>query len=375
MHRRLRDALAVLVEQGEVVAPVRAGIAESWQRSLGSGLRPERFEVPFDVHDPATVLAHVAGPVLDGLVDDLATAEVAGLLTDARGHVLDRRVGHHRLEIELDRIHLAPGFVYAETATGTNAIGTAAVERAPCFVDGQEHFAEALTRVSCAAAPVTDPRSGRLAGVVDLTCRSSDASPLMLALARRAARDIEQRLIGDLGQADAFAAKCFLDLRRRAKGPIVFVTERTIMCNPAADPLVTAADRSLLWEQSKALLARVDTNTVDVVVSDGRSVAVTCEPVTDGGALIGAVLRLVPAAEPAIGYADDVGTTGGWQAMTDTERSVAGLVSEGLTNREVGQRLMMSRYTVDTHLRAIFRKLAVTSRVELARISLRQHPV
>jgi DNA-binding CsgD family transcriptional regulator len=55
--------------------------------------------------------------------------------------------------------------------------------------------------------------------------------------------------------------------------------------------------------------------------------------------------------------------------MTDTERSVARLVGEGLTNREVGARLFMSHYTVDTHLRSIFRKLAIASRVELARMS------
>lgn len=56
----------------------------------------------------------------------------------------------------------------------------------------------------------------------------------------------------------------------------------------------------------------------------------------------------------------------GWDSLTDTERRVAELVAEGLTNQEAGGRLFVSRHTVDFHLRQIFRKLGITSRVELA---------
>lgn len=54
-------------------------------------------------------------------------------------------------------------------------------------------------------------------------------------------------------------------------------------------------------------------------------------------------------------------------ALTGAERSVAALAASGLTNREIGSRLAMSRHTVDTHLRRVYAKLAITGRVELAR--------
>jgi DNA-binding CsgD family transcriptional regulator len=59
----------------------------------------------------------------------------------------------------------------------------------------------------------------------------------------------------------------------------------------------------------------------------------------------------------------------GWAAMTDSELAVARLVAEGLTNREVAERLFVSRHTVSGHLRSVFLKLAVNSRVELTRLA------
>ena len=57
----------------------------------------------------------------------------------------------------------------------------------------------------------------------------------------------------------------------------------------------------------------------------------------------------------------------GWQSLTETERHVALLVAEGLTNAQVGQRMFLSRHTIDFHLRQIFRKLNVHSRVAMTR--------
>jgi DNA-binding CsgD family transcriptional regulator len=61
----------------------------------------------------------------------------------------------------------------------------------------------------------------------------------------------------------------------------------------------------------------------------------------------------------------------GWDALTDSELEVARLVATGLTNVRVAEHLYVSPHTVSTHLRHIFAKLAVTSRVELTRIALR----
>jgi DNA-binding CsgD family transcriptional regulator len=60
----------------------------------------------------------------------------------------------------------------------------------------------------------------------------------------------------------------------------------------------------------------------------------------------------------------------GWESLTQTERSVAGLVATGLTNQQVADQMFISTHTVAFHLRQVFRKLSVRSRVELARAAL-----
>jgi DNA-binding CsgD family transcriptional regulator len=49
---------------------------------------------------------------------------------------------------------------------------------------------------------------------------------------------------------------------------------------------------------------------------------------------------------------------------------VVELVAQGLTNREAGERLFLSHHTVGFHLRSIFSKLGVNSRVELTRLAI-----
>lgn len=62
----------------------------------------------------------------------------------------------------------------------------------------------------------------------------------------------------------------------------------------------------------------------------------------------------------------------GWDSLTGTEQRISGLVAQGLTNQRIADRLSVSVHTVAFHLRQVFRKLDVHSRVELARQVLEQ---
>jgi DNA-binding CsgD family transcriptional regulator len=62
----------------------------------------------------------------------------------------------------------------------------------------------------------------------------------------------------------------------------------------------------------------------------------------------------------------------GWESLTRSELEVVQLAAQGLTNPEIGRRLFVSPRTVQTHLAHAFRKLGLSSRVELAAEAVRR---
>jgi DNA-binding CsgD family transcriptional regulator len=56
----------------------------------------------------------------------------------------------------------------------------------------------------------------------------------------------------------------------------------------------------------------------------------------------------------------------GWESLTRTELDVVRLVGDGLPNKDIATRLFVSPRTVQSHLRHVYNKLGLTSRVQLA---------
>lgn len=86
---------------------------------------------------------------------------------------------------------------------------------------------------------------------------------------------------------------------------------------------------------------------------------------TDVARITGRLTRLAPPVRSSAVSVDRPADPG--QTLTGSERAVAELVVLGMTNRQVAGKLHLSAYTVNYHLRNIFRKFGIKSRVELAR--------
>ncbi len=181
-------------------AAVSARLRASWRRSEDLEVPPDEvlpvYSAGVDV-DPLFVDS--GRTVLTELRSSLAGEAVGVMLTDATGLVLQRFLDDASMHRSLDRVHLAPGFSYAEAHAGTNGLGLALADRAPSLVRGPEHYVEALREYTCAAAPVLDPRTGDVAGTVNLTTWSRSASGLLLALATSAARTTSALMLARSG--------------------------------------------------------------------------------------------------------------------------------------------------------------------------------
>ncbi|MEU9801172.1 GAF domain-containing protein [Streptomyces sp. NPDC051000] len=197
--RVLRRAHDAFTGDGRMEAPVRAVIAGSWRRCARARVNPEgsaRVELAEaelrsyrEQHPLARVL-----PVFRDLVGAFA-AHGAHLLAvcDARGSLLWVEGAPDTLR-RAERLGFVPGARWAESVMGTNAPGTAVALGEPVQVFGAEHFSRRVQPWTCAAAPVRDPRSGRLLGAIDITGGDGLAHPRSLAFVRAVARAAEAQL-------------------------------------------------------------------------------------------------------------------------------------------------------------------------------------
>lgn len=190
---------AALAGQAPCTAP-RTVIGESWTRMLRLGVdpdtgEPDRILSTDDVEQRrrSTPLADILPSLRDGLVSVANADRHIMVVTDAEGRVLWRD-GNLALSKSADRLGFAEGASWAEGSVGTNAIGTALVTRTPLQVHSAEHFVRTLHHWTCAAAPLHDPRDGRLLGVVDVSGPATRAHPSTLALVSAVARVAEGEL-------------------------------------------------------------------------------------------------------------------------------------------------------------------------------------
>lgn len=140
-----------------------------------------------------TDLTHALAPeVIDHATGVVARHDFLLVLSDAEGVVV-RASGGGVFGDEARRVRLIEGADWNESTRGTNAIGTAILEKRPVFVHGRAHFARRFHDLVCYAAPIFDI-DGTLLGVLDATSRLAFADDAVGAAVVRAAHAIEQAI-------------------------------------------------------------------------------------------------------------------------------------------------------------------------------------
>jgi hypothetical protein len=187
--RALRQTHEAITDTGRKpsVRP-RPVIARSWGRTHDAGLHPAGA-MAVDLLSPGEVERRRECSLLREVVDGLrqtvtAYAEASQYLlvvTDDEGVILWRE-GSKELRHPADTNGMVQGARFTEDRVGTNAIGTALAEEAPVQVFSAEHYRVELHPWYCTAAPVHDPRTGKLAGIVDVSGPALTLHPAIGAL-------------------------------------------------------------------------------------------------------------------------------------------------------------------------------------------------
>ncbi len=188
------------LSSGDRPASVRNVIADSWLRSVAAGVAVEGGAVPITMA-PDELLnyrsEHPLSRVFPLLYDVLGRAaedcDSVMAIADAHGQLL-WVCGRPAVLRRAESIHFVEGARWDEDHAGTNAPGTALRLDAPVTIRAEEHFARQVQRWSCAAAPVHDPETREILGIVDVTGGADIASPQTIAMVRAAARMAESEL-------------------------------------------------------------------------------------------------------------------------------------------------------------------------------------
>lgn len=200
LSRYLNEAHDAFVSTGSTDPALRTLVRESWRRSVAGGLDPEQALALIRLDDDALAAIRDAHPLAAGmpvirrlLVESAADAGLLVAVSDAAGQLLWVE-GNASLRTLAEGMHFLPGADWSESSVGTNAPGTALALDRPVQIFGPEHLARQVTPWSCSAAPIHDPDTGAVLGVLDLTGGDEVVTPQSLTLVRATVAAVEAEL-------------------------------------------------------------------------------------------------------------------------------------------------------------------------------------
>ncbi|ELB94993.1 Fis family transcriptional regulator, partial [Rhodococcus wratislaviensis IFP 2016] len=236
---------------------------------------------------------YIALPVIDRLTADMSDVPVTIALTDAHARIVHRRDCSTAVGRLLDRVDFLPGFSFEENGVGTNGIGTVFEAGAPISVVGPAHFNEALVPFACTGAPVHNPVTGRIEGVLDVSLLSETWTPLIHALVKTAAADISRNLLQDRSQAERTLFEAYINADLRPRQAVMAVGS-SVMVNRRAQALFTPEELFTILQHARYLSTdRVKIRLVDsITLASGRSVRLRAKLIQSGSELAGIVLLL-----------------------------------------------------------------------------------
>ncbi|WP_442574297.1 GAF domain-containing protein [Microbacterium sp. F51-2R] len=180
---------------------VRPLVRDSWRRSLANLVGAEGLP-PLDLASPqldeyrrahplAGVIDMIRGLLVPGDPDDAGVVVAVG---DAAGRLLWVE-GDRRVRLLTGDMGFVPGANWSEDAVGTSAPGTAIALDRSVQIRGAEHFNRLVQPWSCTAAPVHDPETRRILGVIDVTGGDQVVTPQAQLLVDATARAVEGELL------------------------------------------------------------------------------------------------------------------------------------------------------------------------------------
>lgn len=187
--------------QNEVVEihRIRPEVANSWQRCRNYKVNPyglgeqavNQLELRERLHQNHH-LVKIARSAMENLYTFVRGSGFEIVLSDQHAYLLEV-VGDRDILSMGSKVQLCPGGNWHESVKGTNAIGTAIMEKQPVQILAWEHFCRPNHFLTCSAAPIFDP-DGEIVGVLNISGDYRYANAHTLGMVVAAVNAIEKQL-------------------------------------------------------------------------------------------------------------------------------------------------------------------------------------
>ncbi|ENX48815.1 MULTISPECIES: helix-turn-helix domain-containing protein [Acinetobacter] len=197
--REQRHTVETLRQQSilktEQTSQVNESIASSWQRSVSAAIPKERSAAP--LLSLAQKQPSALDIALQYCANDLKHVAEQSSMVIAVGDVGSTIIwtaASQQMRSAAERVHFVEGGQWGEEMVGTNALALSIKTRQSSCVFSNEHYMQSVQDWVCYAAPIIDPHSRQLLGVIDLSTTWTNHNSLGILAAERCASIIQTAL-------------------------------------------------------------------------------------------------------------------------------------------------------------------------------------
>lgn len=241
--------------------PIRPIVYDSWVRCLQSGIDPrsKKTESPLnnatikEIIESSNLYGYSIA-TLENLLNHTLDTKYLLTLCDSQGRIIYLG-GDRQIKQKAETINFVVGSNWSEEVIGTNAIGTCLKTGYPLQIFAAEHFCEGIHDWVCSSAPIRDPITKELLGVIDVTGFWKEAQAHTLGMTMMASRVIENKLneLAVIASTQLLARYSSVVLRYPQNGVIVLdAAFNPVEANPSARQFVkqaTGQDMAPLWTE------------------------------------------------------------------------------------------------------------------------------
>lgn len=196
--RELESEWGYFVSEKQKPNRIRQTIYQSWKRCEEYDVDPLQKQTSVIIDDKIlcetisnSKVYEASLPIIQTLHDQIEGTGHLITLADDKGTIIHLE-GDQKIKGQAEEMSFIRGSDWSERAAGSNAIGTSLAVGHPIQIFSYEHYCEGVHPWICSAAPIKDPLTGKVLGIIDLTGPSQLAQPHSLSVVQNISNMIQQ---------------------------------------------------------------------------------------------------------------------------------------------------------------------------------------